>query len=71
MSTNVNLTLTKAQYEDLHEVSDSRAKTVRVDREALAHLLVDHAVMVRALHASSSFKVVEPPLRRERLKIKN
>ncbi len=71
MATTVHLTTPHDEFETLHRLADGRASTVRVDREALLHLLVDHSIMVRALRGSSTFKVTEPapPRRRARLRL--
>ncbi len=37
------------EYEALHIAADTRAKSVRVDREVLMRLLIDHGNMYQAL----------------------
>jgi hypothetical protein len=56
----VSLETTQANLEHLHERADSRGAAVKVDREALSRLLIDHARLCRALAESSSFKLEEP-----------
>ena len=62
----MNLTTTQEQFEALHAAVDGKAKTVRVDAEALSRLLIDHAVLVREARAKG-VKVTEP--RPQRVKV--
>lgn len=36
---------TQEQFESLHEAADSRKAEVKVDRQALVNLLIDHAAL--------------------------
>lgn len=55
----VNLSTTQEQFETLHEAVNGKAKSVRVDAEALSRLLVDHAALVREGKAHG-LKITEP-----------
>jgi hypothetical protein len=55
----ITLTTTQAQYEDLHEQVAGKAKSVRVDAQALINLLIDHGHMVREARGHG-IKVTEP-----------
>lgn len=62
----VTLLTSQTVYERLHQLADGRAASVKVDRDALSQLLIDHAVLVRALRNKGG-RVIEPagaPLRR-------
>jgi hypothetical protein len=61
MTVKVSLITTQNELEHLHEkTNDGRALAVRIEREALAHLLVDYARLCTALAESTSFKLEEP-----------
>lgn len=60
MVTKVSLSTTQAELEHLHNKTNNRALGVKVLREALEHLLLDHARLCRALADSNSFQLVEP-----------
>ena len=62
----VDLHTTDDGFETLHEIAGSRKATVRVDRQALLHLLMDHTSMVNALQLSGC-KIHTP---RERVRLK-
>ena len=55
----IKLLTTNDQYDDLHRLADSRALAVRVDKEALSHLLTDHAVALAALQ-EKGVKLIDP-----------
>lgn len=55
----INLTTTQQQYEQLHQVADSKRNDVKVDRQHLLNLLIDHSVLVREAR-SGGIKVTEP-----------
>lgn len=62
----VTLLTNQDTYERLHRLANSRAATVKMDRDALSQLLIDHAVLVRTLRNKGG-RVIEPasaPLRR-------
>lgn len=59
------LTTTQHQYETLHELVSGRAKTVKVDAQALINLLVDHSALIREARAKG-IKVTEPVMQRVR-----
>jgi hypothetical protein len=51
------------EFEILHERHDrtrSTSKTVTVDRQALIHILMDHARMVEALRKAGRVDIAEP-----------
>ena len=59
----LQLYTTFAEFEVLHERHDrtrSTSKTVRVDRQALIHVLMDHARMLEALRKAGRVDVAEP-----------
>jgi hypothetical protein len=69
MTTTVNLETTQTELEHLHEkVAERRALAVKVEREALTHLLGDHARLSAALSGSTAHKLVEPVRVRQRSK---
>ena len=70
MTTQINLTLPQAAYEQLYEVASGKKAQVRVNREDLLHLLLDHGIILGALTKSTSFKVNEPVAHRARPRLK-
>ncbi|MFI0848713.1 hypothetical protein [Mesorhizobium sp. IMUNJ 23232] len=59
----LQLYTTLAEFEDLHALHDrtrSTSKTVTVDRQALIHILMDHARMLEALRKAGRVDVTEP-----------
>ena len=59
----LRLYTTLAEFELLHERHDrtrSTSKTVTVDRQALIHILMDHARMLEALRKAGRVDVTEP-----------
>lgn len=56
-------------FDALHEAADSRKGVVRVDRQALLGLLIDHSCMLNAL-ARAAVKVTSPEPKRDREKLK-
>lgn len=51
------------EFETLHERHDrtrSTSRTVTIDRQALIHILMDHARMLEALRKSGRVDVAEP-----------
>lgn len=59
----LQLYTTTVEFESLHERHDrtrSTSKTVNVDRQALIHILMDHARMLEALRKSGRVNVAEP-----------
>jgi len=59
----LRLYTTLAEFELLHERHDrtrSTSKTVTVDRQALIHILMDHARLLDALHKAGRVDVSEP-----------
>ena len=55
------LKTTQAQLEELHQAVDGKAKSVRVDVQALTNLLIDHSILIREARAKG-LKVKEPEL---------
>lgn len=70
MVTRVQLTTTMAEYDRLHELADGRKAIVKVDRESLAKLLLDHNRLLKAVSSNGMFNVVEPVQLRMRNKRK-
>lgn len=60
----VQLLTTHEAFERLHSLADGRG-SVKVDRETLTKLLIDHTAMYNALRGTS-VKVVAPIKHRER-----
>jgi hypothetical protein len=59
----LQLYTTIVEFETLHERHDrtrSTSQTVSVDRQALIHILMDHARMLEALRKSGRVDVSEP-----------
>ncbi|TPM90657.1 hypothetical protein [Mesorhizobium sp. B2-1-3A] len=59
----LQLCTTLAEFETLHERHDrtrSTSRTVTVDRQALIHILMDHARMLEALRKAGRVDVAEP-----------
>ncbi|CAM5278226.1 hypothetical protein ATER59S_00357 [Aquamicrobium terrae] len=59
----LRLYTTLREFEDLHERHDrtrSTSKTVTVDRQALIHILMDHARMLEALRKAGRVDVADP-----------
>ena len=55
----INLLTTQEQYEALHQATLGKAKTIRVDSQALINILVDHAVLTRTAR-DKGIRVIEP-----------
>ena len=70
MATTITLLTTADCYENLCQLADGRQRRPKVDRDALNHLLMDHQKMINALRSSTSFKVVEPQAKRQRLTLR-
>ena len=66
MTTQVTLLTPQEAFETLHGIANSKKHIVRVSREALFHLLIDHSVMFAALQGSPTFKVSSPAKHRDR-----
>lgn len=59
----LQLYTTMDEFEDLHARHDrtrSTSRTVIVDRQALIHILMDHAHMLEALRKAGRVDVAEP-----------
>ena len=59
----LQLYTTLAEFEILHERHDrtrSSSKTVTVDRQALIHILMDHARILEALRNAGRVDIAEP-----------
>lgn len=59
----LQLYTTMNEFETLHERHDrtrSTSKTVTVDRQALIHILMDHARMLEALRKAGQVDIAEP-----------
>lgn len=41
------LKTTQAQFEELHQAVSGKAKSIRVDAQALTNLLIDHSTLIR------------------------
>lgn len=58
----LKLCTTLKEFEDLHQRHDrtrSTSRSVTVERQALIHLLMDHANMVEALHKVGQVEIPE------------
>ncbi|MGB3830313.1 MAG: hypothetical protein WA975_00445 [Mesorhizobium sp.] len=58
----ITLFTTMREFESLHERHDrtrSTSRTVTVEREALIHLLMDHARLVEALRQAGQVQIPE------------
>jgi hypothetical protein len=62
----VRLLTTQDEYDTLHHLADTRAATIRVGKEALSHLLIDHGVALAALQ-DKGVKISSPLRQRVRL----
>jgi len=69
MTVQITLLTPLATLEAMHRLTEGRKAQIRVDREALSKLLVDHHAMFHALNRSSTFTVKEPAPKRERLRL--
>lgn len=57
-------------FHDLHIIADSRKAVIKVDRQALHSLLLDHTCMLNELQRHGvKASCPPPPRRRERLKV--
>jgi hypothetical protein len=59
----LQLYTTMSEFESLHERSDrtrGTSRTLTVDRQALIHILIDHANMVDALRKAGRVEIAEP-----------
>nr|WP_295468873.1 hypothetical protein [Mesorhizobium sp.] len=59
----LRLYTTLAEFEDLHARYDrtrSTSKTITVDRQALIHVLMDHASMLEALRKAGRVDIAAP-----------
>jgi hypothetical protein len=55
-------------YHDLHVIADGRRSTVKVDRQKLQNLLIDHSIMINALKKhGETCRDPNPQIRREKL----
>jgi hypothetical protein len=67
MAQSINLLTPLATLEALHDSLEGKRSTLRVEPQALLHLLIDHSVMVAALKHSGC-SVVEPTPTRPRIR---
>lgn len=59
----LQLYTTVYEFETLHERNDrtrSTSKTITVDRQAMIHILMDHARMVEALRKAGRVDIAKP-----------
>ena len=66
MITRIELTTSQADFDQLHALANTRRGTVKVETQALLHLLIDYSVLLGAVQGRSGFTVIEPtakPLR--------
>lgn len=66
MTTKITLLTPQDAFEALHSAANSKKSQVRVDREALLHLLIDYGVMLGALQTNGCFRVIEAAGKRSR-----
>jgi hypothetical protein len=52
-------------FDELHLIADSRRATVKVDRQRLLNLLIDHTCLLNALPADRQPRAPAPQRRRE------
>ena len=64
----VNLYTSNSMIEGLYALADGKKATVKVNRDYLLKLLMDHSQMVKHLTTDTSYKVIEPGPKRVRLK---
>lgn len=69
MSQKVILSTTQDEIDALWSQADGRAGVVRINREALQHLLMDHAALTAAMKSSTSFQLIESQKRGHRRKL--
>lgn len=60
MTINVTLLSSTEDLDRLAAIADGRGAVVRISRQELMNLIVDHGVMHTALTGSTTFKVTEP-----------
>jgi hypothetical protein len=71
MTTQITLLTSHDVFTKLHELADGRRAIVKINREELTHLLIDHTLMYGALRTSNGFTVTEAMQRRERPKLRS
>lgn len=59
MAREVILHTSQETFERLHTLADRRKAVISIPREELIQLLLDHSIMLAALTASTTFKVVQ------------
>ena len=67
MPSSIEILTSVDTFHDLHILCDNNKKIVKVEREALLHLLLDHHTFLHAI--SASIKITAPPPKRRREKI--
>lgn len=68
MPTQLELLTSVDAFHDLHIIADGRKALVKVDRQALLNLLIDHTCMLNELQRHGVRPTCPPPpRRRERL----
>jgi hypothetical protein len=56
----ITLLTLHSDYVTLHDLADGRKRTVKVDRDVLGRLLIDHSAMINMIRTHGQ-KVNEPP----------
>lgn len=69
MTTEVRLCTSHNEFTELHRLAETRKATVTIDKVSLEKLLTDHSIMAKTIKGNSSFKLIEPAARRERVKL--
>lgn len=69
MTTEVILCTSHSEFTKLHEMAETRKPTVTIDKVTLEKLLTDHSIMARAIKGNSSFTLIEPSAKRERVRL--
>ncbi len=64
----VRLLTLLTEFDRLHLLAGTKARSVRVDCDALTHLLVDHSALVSACKGAA-IKVIEPVPARQRARL--
>lgn len=69
MPHNVTLLTSRDAMHSLHELVETKKQSVKVDRDVLADLLIDHVRLYQVARMVSEIKIEEPPEGRSRIRI--
>jgi hypothetical protein len=56
----ITLLTLHSDFEALHDLADGRRHTVKIDRDVLYRLLIDHSALINMVRTHGQ-KVIEPP----------